>query len=137
MRRFGFTISTARLWTDGATFSDRAPYAIDLEYALDISAQDLVKTSIAEMRGLGYRDEAELARWSQAMARVFPDVRKADRLLGYEQPGDEARFYSGQGYLASIRDPAFVDAFFGIWLNDRTSAPKVRARLLGIDRPRL
>ena len=130
VRRFGFTLYTARLWTDQQGFRAHAPYALDLEYARDIKAAMLVATSIAEMRKHGHRDEAVLARWSQAMATVFPDVRTGDRLIALAQPGVEARFYSAHGYIASIRDAAFVEAFFGIWLNAATSAPSVRARLL-------
>lgn len=131
MRHFGFKLYTARLWTDAQGFRAAAPFALDLEYALDVEAQDLVETSIEEIRKQGYRDEALLARWARDMAAVFPDVRKGDRLIGLALPGVEARFYSAQGFIASIRDPAFVDAFFGIWLGSETRAPRVRARLLG------
>ena len=130
IRARGFDERFMRLWTDQQGFRDHAPYALDLEYALDTKATALVATSIAEMRKQGHRDEAVLARWSQAMAVVFPDVRKGDRLIGLAHPDVAARFYSAQGYIASIRDPAFVEAFFGIWLNAATSAPTVRARLL-------
>ena len=130
MRRFGFKIYTARLWTGREGYRSDAPYALDLEYAMAINGADLVKTSISEMRGLGYDDELMLARWSQAMAAAFPDVRKGDRLIGLARPGVDARFYSARGYLATITDPVFVDAFFGIWLNAATSAPKARAELL-------
>ena len=133
MRRFGFKIYTARLWTGREGYRPDATYALDLEYAMAIDGADLVKTSVSEMRGLGYDDELMLARWSQAMAAAFPDVRKGDRLIGLARPGVEARFYSARGYLATITDPAFVDAFFGIWLNAATSAPKARAELLNTD----
>lgn len=131
MRHFGFKIYTARLWTTERAFHAEKPFALDLEYALDIDASALVDTSIAEIRQQGWRDEAQLARWARDMRAVFPDVRKGDRLIGLALPGEEARFYSARGYLASIRDPAFVDAFFGIWLRADTSAPRLRARLLG------
>lgn len=131
MRHFGFRIYTVRLWTTSPGFDADTPFALDIEYALDIDASALVDTSIAEIRQQGRRDEAQLAQWARDMREVFPDVRKGDRLIGLAVPGVEARFYSSQGYIASIRDPAFVDAFFGIWLRADTSAPKVRARLLG------
>jgi hypothetical protein len=137
MRQFGFKIYTARLWTDAQGYRVAAPYALDLEYALNIDADDLVETSIKEMRRQGQNDEALLARWQQAMAQVFPDVRKGDRLIGVAVPGVEARFYSARGYIASIRDADFVKAFFGIWLDNDTRAPRVRARLLGGGLPRL
>ncbi len=130
MRRFGFKIYTARLWTGHDGYRADAPYALDLEYAMAIDGADLVTTSVKEMRGLGYVDESLLTRWAQAMTAAFPDVRKGDRLIGLARPGVEARFYSAQTFLASIGDPAFVDAFFGIWLNAATSAPEARTKLL-------
>lgn len=130
MRRFGLKIYTARLWTGREGYRTDAPYALDLEYAMALDGADLVRTSVREMRGLGYADELLLRRWAQAMTAAFPDVRKGDRLIGLARPGVEARFYSEQGFLATIADPAFVDAFFGIWLNPATSAPHARAELL-------
>lgn len=134
MRRFGFKIYTARLWTGREGYRPNTTYALDLEYAMAIDGADLVKTSVSEMRGLGYDDELMLARWSQAMAAAFHDVRKGDRLIGLARPGVDARFYSARGYLATIADPVFVEAFFGIWLNAATSAPKARAELLNTDK---
>lgn len=137
MRHFGFKIYTARLWTAGRGFNAEKPFALDLEYALDVEAGALVDTSIAQLRQQGRRDEAQLAQWARDMRAVFPDVRKGDRLIGFAVPGVEARFYSERGYIASIRDPAFVEAFFGIWLGPDTSAPALRARLLGNSASRL
>ena len=37
---------------------------------------------------------------------------------------------SHECWLGSIQEPAFARAFFGIWLDARTSAPELRAALL-------
>ena len=46
-------------------------------------------------------------------------------------PGKEARFYNRDKFIASVTDPEFARAFFDIWLSEKTSAPAVRAKLLG------
>jgi len=131
LRHFGFKVYTARLWVGPTGYVPGQPFALDIEYAMALDGADLVATSVEEMRELGIRDEGVLARWARDMVAAFPDVKKGDRLVGLALPGIEARFYSGHGHLATIRDPAFVDAFFAIWLAAQTSAPEVRAGLLG------
>ncbi len=131
MRRFGFKIYTARLWTGAEGYHPGRPFALDLEYAVNLKGDRLADVSVDQMRGLGLRNDALLERWRVAMAEAFPDVKKGDRLVGLALPGREARFYSNDRLLATIRDPAFVDAFFSIWLDRGTSAPEVRAGLLG------
>jgi hypothetical protein len=83
------------------------------------------------MRRLGYGDEAALARWGEAMARVFPDVRRGDRLVGVYLPGRGADFYGEDRYLGTVAEEAFADAFFAIWLDARTREPRLREALLG------
>ena len=61
---------------------------------------------------------------------VFPDIRPGDRLVGLSIPGREARFYSQDRLLGAVPDPEFARAFFAIWLDERTSEPKLRARML-------
>jgi hypothetical protein len=46
-------------------------------------------------------------------------------------PGFGARFWRNGAPLGEVADPAFSRAFFSIWLDPRTSAPELRAALLG------
>ena len=63
------------------------------------------------------------------MARIFPDVRPGDHVLGLQLP-EGAHFFLNDRPLGAIDDPAFARAFFAIWLDARTSAPELRAALL-------
>ena len=83
------------------------------------------------MKAQGYSDAAALGRWRQSMQRLFPDVNAGDRLIGIAIPGKEARFFAGDRMLGTVKDPAFVEAFFDIWLSPTTRAPRVRQALLG------
>lgn len=125
----------ATLWTPGPRWSAAEPFALDLRYALRIPGRALADHSVAEMRRLGAGDEAQLARWHARMARVFPDIRPGDRLVGVAIPGREARFYGEERLLGVIEDADFGRAFFAIWLDERTSEPGLRRDLLAAPSP--
>jgi hypothetical protein len=130
MRFLGLKIYEIRLWRAESGSRPDAPFALELEYAMRFKSSEIVQRSLDEMRGQGVRDESQLARWQVAMSAVFPDVKAGDRLIGVAIPNAEARFYLGNRFLGSVADPAFVSAFFDIWLSEKTSAPRVRASLL-------
>jgi Chalcone isomerase-like len=58
-------------------------------------------------------------------------VKPNDRLTGVATPQRTARFFHNGKLTGEINDPAFVDAFFGIWLNENSSQSRFRERLLG------
>jgi hypothetical protein len=65
------------------------------------------------------------------MRALFPDVAAGDSLSGLYLPGRGARFFHNGEPLGEIDDAQFARAFFSIWLDPRTSAPDLRAALLG------
>ena len=107
------------------------PFALALEYRRDIPGARIVAASVDEMRRLG-APEPDLQRWEDEMKRLFPDVRNGDTITGFFLPGQGARFYLGRRALGELADPEFARRFFAIWLDPRTSAPAVRAALLGL-----
>ena len=129
-RKLVWHVYDASLWIAADSFAPDAPLALDIRYAMDIRGADLSDRSVEEMRKLGYRDPEKLARWGDAMRRVFPDIRTGDRLVGVHLPGREARFYNQHGLLGTVADAEFARAFFAIWLDERTSEPDLRRRLL-------
>ncbi len=130
LRWFGLHVYDSSLWVPGAPWSFDRHFALDIRYAMNIKGRDLSVTSIKEMKNLGFTDPEKLKRWEAAMDRVFPDIRPGDRLVGVHVPGREARFYSNEKLLGSVNDPEFSRAFFGIWLDEKTSEPRLRAQLL-------
>lgn len=131
MRFFGLKVYDVRLWTLMSRFTHAEPFALELVYDMSLKGKDIAERSVTEMRGIGVKDEDKLKRWGEVMARVFPDVKAGDALIGVSIPGKEARFYNREKLIASIPDPEFARAFFDIWLSDKTSAPGVRSKLLG------
>jgi hypothetical protein len=88
----------------------------------------LAQASVQEMQRLA-GDEDRLQDWGAQLARIFPDVEPGDRITGLHLPSG-ARFTHNNQEIGRIDDTAFAEAFFGIWLSPRTSAPDLRAALL-------
>ncbi|MCX8099556.1 MAG: chalcone isomerase family protein [Casimicrobiaceae bacterium] len=131
-RYWGFQVYYAWLWTPGgAPYDPARPFALDIEYLRRFSEEVLAERSIEEMRAQGRGSEALYPHWLRQMRRVFRDVKPGDRLTGVATPARHARFYYNGALTGEIADPAFTDAFFAIWLSERTSQPRLRELLLG------
>jgi len=130
-RWLGFTVYDAYLWTAPAADPLDGAFALDLHYHRDLPGPRIAERSTAEIAKLGYGNADERARWDAFMQRVFPDVRKGDRLTGLHLPGRGVRFFHNGRPIGESPDPAFARAFFAIWLDPRTSAPDFRRTLLG------
>jgi hypothetical protein len=83
------------------------------------------------MKKLSLGSAAQQRAWLDAMKQVFPNVEEGTQLVGLYQPGQATRFYRDGVAVGEVADPEFGPAFFAIWLHPRTSAPKLRAALLG------
>ena len=132
LRVFGFQVYNAYLWIPaGAAFDRSKPHALDLQYLRTFSAKKLAERSIDEMRDQGMGDATLHAKWLAEMERVFADVKEGDRLTGVVTPTRTSKFFHNGTYRGEVLDPAFTDAFFGIWLNEKSSQPRMRNQLLG------
>ena len=132
LRMFGFQIYNAYLWTpEGSSFDRAKPYVLDIHYLRNFSAKQLAERSIDEMREQGTGSDAVYPKWMTEMQRVFADVKEGDRLIGVATPTRTAKFFYNGIFRGEVADSAFTDAFFGIWLNAKTSQPDMRDRLLG------
>jgi len=64
------------------------------------------------------------------MKQFFVDVVDGDRITGLNLPQLGIRYYYNGKPLGEIQDREFAKAFFGIWLDPRTSEPELRKKLL-------
>ena len=132
LRVFGFQVYNAYLWApEGASFDQTKPHVLDIHYLRTFSAKQLAERSIDEMRGQSAGSEAVYSKWSTEMQRVFADVKEGDRLIGVATPARTAKFFHNGTYRGEVADAAFTDAFFGIWLGEKSSQLGLRERLLG------
>jgi hypothetical protein len=131
LRWFGLHVYDVALWSSASPFAFDHAFALALRYARDFKGSRIAARSVAEMQRLGYRNPDKLARWREAMERVFPDVQAGDRLTGVYRPGTGVEFFHQDRAAGTIPDPEFARAFFSIWLDPRTREPSLRAQLIG------
>ena len=135
LRFFGIKVYEARLWAKTkpavVTIAPGELFALELVYDMSIKGREIAERSTAEMRKVGYSNEAKLKAWNDEMLRIFPDIKKGESIIGVSVPGKGATFYSRDKLIATAADPEFAKAFFEIWLSEKTSEPKLRERLLG------
>ena len=139
LRYFGLHIYDARLWV-GPDYPAAAParedyaahrFALELEYARSLDGEKIAERSIDEMQRAGSLPEAQRQGWLAFMTKTFPNVAAGSRLTGLHRPGEMARFYFNGQPAGELRDSAFAQRFFGIWLGPQTSQPALRQSLLG------
>jgi hypothetical protein len=107
------------------------PFALKLTYLRKLEGKKIAERSIQEMRGQGINDEVKLATWHSQMINIFPDVDDGYQLMGIRDQQANTLFYHDNMLIGRIDDAEFTQAFFDIWLSDKTSEPKVRRKLLG------
>ena len=133
LKFWGFDVYDARLWTpQGFRYSQATqyPFALELQYLRRLEGGAIASRSLDEMRRLATLTDAQAQSWLMAMREVFPNVREGDRITGINVPGEGVEFWVNGQRAGEVKDPAFAHLFFGIWLSERTSEPKLRAQLL-------
>lgn len=138
MKFLGMAIYDAKLWATAGFKAERYaehPFALELTYLRSLSGSAIAKRSLDEMRRAGSMDAAKEKRWLAAMLEAFPDVKSNDRITGSHTPGSGARFWYNGKLKATIADPEFSRLFFGIWLSETTSEPRLRTELLARIQP--
>lgn len=130
---WGFEVYDAVLW---AARSFRAgqftahSFALELTYQRPLSAVDISRASLQEMRRHGEIDTAQAERWQTQLTAALPDVRRGDRLVGVYRPDAGATFFHNGRRIGEVADPQFARLFFSIWLGEATSSPELRRSLI-------
>ena len=125
-------VYVATLHAPGGVWREEQPFALALAYQRQLRGKDIAKRSVKEMREQGFDDENQLAAWHEEMQQIFPDVYENTTLTGVRDARGYAIFYRNGERIGIIEEPAFSDWFFGIWLNEQTSEPALRKKLLGM-----
>jgi hypothetical protein len=128
---FGIAVYDGWYWTAARGWPSEGTYALDLVYHRDLDGERIAQRSVDEIAKLGYGTPEQRARWGALMARIFPDVRKGDRLTGVHTDAGTVRYFLNGQPIGAIDEPGFARAFFGIWLDPRTSRADFRQKLLG------
>lgn len=131
LKVLGLSIYDGWFWAEGHAWRPDDTYLLDLHYHRNLDGARIVERSVTEIEGIGRGTPEDRQRWGEAMRRIFPDVRKGDRITGVHLPPGIVRYFLNGAFVGEIADPQFARAFFGIWLDPKTSRADFRAKLLG------
>lgn len=138
MRYFTFNVYDASLWVApgfSASHYAQSAFVLQLHYLRSLDGHAIAQRSLVEMRRGATLTTAQEQRWLAAMQQAFPDVKAGDRITGLHQPGMGAHFWFNGAARSVVADPEFSRVFFGIWLAESTSEPRLRAALLAKSAP--
>ncbi len=125
---WGLHIYDASFYRVGSLSS--AEFALDMRYQKSFSGISIANRSVEEMRRIG-ASEAQAALWGKELTSFFPNVESGQTLTAIYSPKQGTTFFYDGKQIGQIPGSEFSKAFFGIWLDPKTSAPKLRTELLG------
>ncbi len=125
-------IYKATLYAPDGLWHAAKPFALSIEYYRALNGKDIADRSVQEMRKQGFSDEVTLAAWHSQMKAIFPNVKKGTMLTAVYTPAKQTTFYQGDDTIGAIKGDDFGQWFFAIWLAEKTSEPKLRRALLGL-----
>jgi len=129
---FGLSVYDGWYWSPARGWPHSGPYALDLHYHRSLEGAKIAQRSVDEIAKLGYGTPDERTRWGALMAKIFPDVARGDRLTGVYTGAGAVRYFHNGKPIGEIAEPGFARAFFGIWLDPKTSRTDFREKLLGM-----
>jgi hypothetical protein len=128
MTFWGFDVYDARLYVGDQR--GQTGFALDLNYLRSLKGSDITKRTIEEMQRLGV-SEANRSAWGKKLDGIFPDVVSGSSLTAIHVPGRGTVFLHNGKPVGEIAGDDFTRAFFSIWLDPKTAAPKLRTALIG------
>ena len=128
MTFWGFDVYDARLYVGDQR--GQTGFALDLNYLRSLKGSDITKRTIEEMHRLGV-GEANRSTWGKKLDAIFPDVVSGSSLTAIHVPGRGTVFLHNGKSVGEIAGDDFAKAFFSIWLDPKTAAPKLRTALIG------
>jgi hypothetical protein len=128
MTFWGFDVYDARLYV--ADQRGQSGFALDLNYLRSLKGADITKSTIDEMQRLGV-SETNRNVWGKKLDGIFPNVVSGSSLTAIHIPGRGTVFLHNGKPAGEIAGDDFAKAFFSIWLDPKTAAPKLRTALIG------
>ena len=110
--------------------AEQFPQALKINYLRDIDAEDLIERTQDEWEKLGIK-QVTFSQWIPLLTNIFPDIKKGDTLLLSVSENQQSEFFFNGKTIGKITDQTFGKSFLRIWLDENSSYPKVRNKLIG------
>lgn len=124
-------VYTASLYTPTGEWKSDHAMGLHIHYHIQLDGKKIAERSIHEMKEQGMPHREKWGKWKYQLKTIIPSVKANTHLSAIYIPGSGTQFYKGDQWIGSIPGDDFGVSFFGIWLNEGTSEPKLRRHLLG------
>lgn len=128
-----WSVYDSRLYSlDGQYQEGQRPLRLEIQYLLDVDADDLVSRTMEEWQHQQLQHPRQ-QQWALQLASLWPDIREGDILaVELDEEGGNTFYRNGQ-ILGGVDDAAFGAQFLAIWLSPATSQPELRLALIGVE----
>jgi hypothetical protein len=131
LKVFWFEIYDARLDSLTGQYSQAdQPMSLELTYKRDISRKDLLDETAKQWRRQGLSAD-QFTPWLALLTDIWPDIRKQDSLMFYQDDQSNGHFYLNDRFIGSVNEPGFSQAFLAIWLSENSAFPELSRSLRG------
>jgi hypothetical protein len=113
--------------------AEQFPQTLKIQYLRDIDAEDLIERTKDEWEKLGINQEL-FNQWIPLLTDIFPNIKEGDTLLLNVSENQQSEFFFNGKTIGKITDRTFGKSFLRIWLDENCSYPKVRNKLIGLNR---
>ncbi|MFD2166871.1 chalcone isomerase family protein [Thalassotalea euphylliae] len=124
-------IYDSQLLTKTGTYDEQQSFMFEITYLKNISSEDLIERTVEQWQHIGI-DAPLYETYLPKLAQFWPDIKKGDSLTMWVDEHSTA-FYFNQELVGTIADSEFGNMFSAIWLSPKTSQPKLRKELLGLN----
>lgn len=120
----------AVLFTPRGSYSEGIhPVKFKLTYLRDFDAKEIVKATNEQWKYIG---KTELVnKYNSKLLSIWPDIKQGDSLTLITNEQGMSTFYHNDEKIGEINELQFSSDFLAIWLDEKTSEPKLRKQLLG------
>jgi len=126
-----WNVFDATLYAEQGQYEANKPFALSLAYLRKLKGKKIVEKTLSEIRNQSPLDDDTGKRWSAALAEIIPNVDDKTIITGVRDAKANTLFYQNGEFIGRIDEPAFTDAFFSIWLGNKSSNPELTRKLLG------
>jgi hypothetical protein len=131
LKFLGLKVYNISLWSEDKIFSYNNEFAIQINYNMNFSREDLAKRSIEEIKKNNYLSEKEEKNYYQELIKIFVNIKKGDEKVALFSPNQGVTLFYNNQIIGKISDLKFARLFVDIWLDERGSYPKTTRNILG------
>ena len=132
LRVLFWTIYNSTLYSIDGEFRGVEPgIALELTYRRRITTTTLIDWTRREWQKQSLSGE-QSEEWLEILSTIWSDVKRGDVLVLKVSSDLSSEFYKNDELIGSLTDPLFTSNFLSIFISEKSSYPKLRARLVGI-----